>query len=354
MSTASKLKSQFNTAPVRLIAIKDIQVGERLRSINDSEVTKLVESMMELGQLAPIVVRKTPRSDMAYALVAGLHRLQAAQKVGHSEIQATIREPMETPAAEMVEIAENLVRFDLKPAERIAHTKPWKELYEAAHPATKHGAVGRKGKSAQNEHSSAAKHIAEKTGRGESSVRRDATIAKKLGKGVLAKLKGSTLDRDDKLKALCELPPLIVEVLVTKAQADEKVSAKKRLVEWKKNEGAKSEPAAEPESASPVNTESAEVDDAKSKPAASAEREIHAVKAAGAALAGEPLMPAAEPPNAVVRHMVNQLMNLPDDQRLHVLCLVIKATMKGKSLDAQYDWAEAINSAACLNGWKHQ
>ena len=47
--------------------------------------------------------------------------------------------------------------------------------------------------------------------------------------------------------------------------------------------------------------------------------------------------------------MIERLMRMRDDQRLKVLCAVIKTTMKSKSLDAQYSWAEAINEAACLN-----
>jgi ParB family transcriptional regulator, chromosome partitioning protein len=232
--------SKFESSPVRLISIADIHVGERLRALNADEVDKLATSMQAAGQLAPIVVRKTPRSDTAYALVAGLHRLQAAQKLGQDLIQAAIHEAMEPAAAEMAEITENLMRFDLSPAERIAHTDRWKALYEAEHPEVKHGSTGRgRGKSSQNEqsNSSAAEHIAENTERGASSVRRDMTIAKKLGKKLLAEITGTSLDKDAEMLALCELPPLLVKAIVAKAQAGEEVSAKKRLAEWEKSTG---------------------------------------------------------------------------------------------------------------------
>jgi hypothetical protein len=52
-----------------------------------------------------------------------------------------------------------------------------KELYEGRHPETKHG-VGRKGKSAQDEHSFV-KDTAEKTGKGSSTIRRAATRGKR-------------------------------------------------------------------------------------------------------------------------------------------------------------------------------
>jgi hypothetical protein len=55
--------------------------------------------------------------------------------------------------------------------------------------------------------------------------------------------------------------------------------------------------------------------------------------------------PTAEP----ITTMIKLLMEMPDDQRLNVLCAVIKVSMKGKSFDAQYSWAEAINHAACLD-----
>lgn len=145
---------------------------------------------------------------------------------------------MDPAAAEMMEITENLIRFDLSPAERIAHTARWKTLYETAHPETKHGATGKgRGKRSQNEISNApaaaAEHIAKNTGRGKSSVSRDTTISKKLGDELVNRIKGTSLDKDAEMLALCELPPEVVEVIVAKAQAGKKVSAKERLAEWK-------------------------------------------------------------------------------------------------------------------------
>lgn len=65
----------------------------------------------------------------------------------------------------------------------------------------------------------------------------------------------------------------------------------------------------------------------------------------------ETLSPTAEAPTAEpITTMIKRLMEMPDDQRLNVLCAVIKVSMKGKSFDAQYSWAEAINHAACLDG----
>jgi hypothetical protein len=44
---------------------------------------------------------------------------------------------------ELAEIDENLIRFDLTPAERAMHTRARKKVYERLHPETKHGAACR-------------------------------------------------------------------------------------------------------------------------------------------------------------------------------------------------------------------
>lgn len=74
-------------------------------------------------------------------------------------------------------------------------------------------------------------------------------------------------------------------------------------------------------------------------------RATEAAEAASAALAGEPLPP-AEPPVEPITTMIKWLMEMPDAERVHVLCKVIRASMRSKPLGEQCSWAEAINYAA--------
>jgi hypothetical protein len=66
-----------------------------------------------------------------------------------------------------------------KSAERAIHIAERKRLYEAIHPETKHGAVGRGGKKEPNS-GSFSDDTAKKTGRSKSSVKTDATRAKHI------------------------------------------------------------------------------------------------------------------------------------------------------------------------------
>jgi hypothetical protein len=261
MSTkASKNKLQSSTAPVRLIGIADIHVGDRLRGLNADEVNKIAESMASVGQLAPIIIRRSQKSgegtDLKYVLVAGLHRLKAAVKLGWERIQA--REFVATGAMaweqltvvgadELIEIDENLCRADLSPAERADHIGRRKAIYERANPTTKHGAAPGKaggGKKAKGTKlGSFAAATAKATGQSKTKIKRDAHRAKVLDR-LLDKINGTSLDKGAELDALCRLPEEEQEELVARAVAGEQVSAREVLAA--KKSGAKSEPGAAP------------------------------------------------------------------------------------------------------------
>jgi ParB-like chromosome segregation protein Spo0J len=65
------------------LRIAEIRVLSRKRGIDPANVDRLANSISSIGVIIPIVVR-TPLSDNndAYVLVAGLHRLEAAKKLG--------------------------------------------------------------------------------------------------------------------------------------------------------------------------------------------------------------------------------------------------------------------------------
>jgi len=102
----------------------DIVVGER-RRLDESALAPLMESMRAIGQQTPIAVRRVA-SDQ-YALVAGLHRLQACLRLGvwvSAEVFEDERE------ARLWEVSENLHRAELTVAERAAHVAEWIGLTE--------------------------------------------------------------------------------------------------------------------------------------------------------------------------------------------------------------------------------
>jgi uncharacterized ParB-like nuclease family protein len=203
------------------IAIADIVVAsERMRKLRPDVVDSLAESITRQGLLQPIIVR--PRGAKNYWLIAGRHRLAAVEKLGRNKIEAIVLDGLDADSALLAEIDENLVRADLSPAERALHIGKRKELYEKVHPQTKHGAVGRGGKSSQNENSFVA-DVAEKTGKGRSTVARDVTRANKVV--VLPDIIGTSLDEGSEIDALGKLPEGEQRKLAKRAKAGKKIKA---------------------------------------------------------------------------------------------------------------------------------
>jgi DNA modification methylase len=113
-------------------------VGWRART-DLGDMSGLVSSIAEIGQLQPIAVRKNGNG---MELVAGLRRLTACKEL-NLEVQAVVVQPEDELRELDMQLQENIRRknFDmLEIGEGLARRKP---LYEAAHPETKHGATGK-------------------------------------------------------------------------------------------------------------------------------------------------------------------------------------------------------------------
>jgi ParB-like chromosome segregation protein Spo0J len=97
---------------------------QRARGLDPVAVTRLAESMAELGLQTPITVRDDGEWPV---LVAGLHRLKAAEHLGWEKIDAIYLEGDERDAR-LWEISENLHRADLSAVERAEHIDEWRQL----------------------------------------------------------------------------------------------------------------------------------------------------------------------------------------------------------------------------------
>jgi N6-adenosine-specific RNA methylase IME4 len=214
----------------REIAISDIEIPrQRMRQLRPATVEELAESFGRRGQLQSIILRPKPRNG-GFVLVAGRHRVEAARKLGHDKIRAEVRDGLDADAALLAEIDENLIRADLSPAERAMHVGKRKELYENLHPETKHGGAPgkagggkRKDESRQLGESRFTKDAAQKTGKAERTIQRDAARAKIAN---LADVIGTSLDQGDELDALAKLPAHEQRKLAARAKAGERVTAK--------------------------------------------------------------------------------------------------------------------------------
>ena len=121
--------------PDRMVElISEIHVGKRRRPLNEVAVANITNSVRELGGIQNgITLRKGSvvvdgvTHDGVPILVAGLHRLEAARRLGHAEIPCRYVYCDEIDA-ELIEITENLHRNDLNALERAAQVAEWDRL----------------------------------------------------------------------------------------------------------------------------------------------------------------------------------------------------------------------------------
>lgn len=121
------------------ISIDEIRIKEGRRSLDTDHVRELADSIHELGLLNPITI------DSENTLIAGLHRLEAARRLGWKEVECSVSS-LDGLQAELAEIDENIIRSGLSPVEYGEILLRRKEIYEALHPETKNGGDRRSGK----------------------------------------------------------------------------------------------------------------------------------------------------------------------------------------------------------------
>lgn len=114
------------------IAISEIKINSGRRDASLSGINELARSISEVGLLNPITV------DPNHTLIAGLHRLEAAKRLGWTEIECAVC-GLEGLQAELAEIDENVVRTALSTIEYGELLERRKELYESLYPETKAG-----------------------------------------------------------------------------------------------------------------------------------------------------------------------------------------------------------------------
>ena len=190
------------------IPLNQIEVGDRLRTVDPSWVEFLAASIAERGQDTPVWVRKIGRTEK-YALIAGGHRIAALKEAGKEVAIASVIKATEAEA-QLLEIDENLIRRELTPLDRATFLARRKEVYEALYPETKHGAAPNGGKVANlgdfaNRFSEA---TAERLGVSERSIQRAVARYQALAADVRQTIAGTWLaESGSQLDELAKLTP---------------------------------------------------------------------------------------------------------------------------------------------------
>jgi hypothetical protein len=106
--------------------VNTIVIGKRLRAVDQENINNLAASMATIGLRTPITV-VVGGEDVR--LVSGLHRLQAAKKLGWTSIDAfEVMVETDDTTIRLWEISENLHRVDLTVQERAEHIAEWVRL----------------------------------------------------------------------------------------------------------------------------------------------------------------------------------------------------------------------------------
>jgi ParB family chromosome partitioning protein len=89
------------------------------RSFTEEALAELAESIRAKGVIQPLIVRRNPRRDGTFEIVAGERRWRAAQRAQLHELPVIVRDFDDTEVLE-VAIIENIQRADLNPVEEAA------------------------------------------------------------------------------------------------------------------------------------------------------------------------------------------------------------------------------------------
>jgi ParB family transcriptional regulator, chromosome partitioning protein len=190
--------------PLAMVSVSLVIEGTRLRPADDNQVEALMASIQDVGILNPITVYERQVivdriAEPGYGLVAGLHRLTAAKRLGMKEIPANIVTLGELER-QIAECDENLAGPRLTPSERALFTRRRKDAYEALHPETRNvterGGPGRGNKTSANlaDVLPYSADQAKRTGQSERVVQRDAERGEKIAEDVMAMIAGTKLD----------------------------------------------------------------------------------------------------------------------------------------------------------------
>jgi ParB family transcriptional regulator, chromosome partitioning protein len=202
------------------VPIADIEIGNRVRPLNEAKAQGLAEIFKSTEQLHPITLMLVGNQ---HRLVAGRHRIRAFEINGRPFIKAEIYQPeTDNPEAEirLYETVENLARGDLNALDRAAHVT---ELMAALHKI--HGETrGRpsKEKSAIVAPFSLSNEIADKMGLSKRTIFADAELFSGLSERSRKSIAGTKLaDNRAQLVLLSKEKPEDQKALLAILLADE-------------------------------------------------------------------------------------------------------------------------------------
>ncbi len=221
---------------------QSIDVGNRLRDLDEKTVLALMDAFERSGQRQPIEVYGKA-SDASVKLGAGGHRLEACRRLGIKVL--CFHYDGDDLDRQLCEIDENLIRSDLTPAYRALFLARRKEIYLVKHPETANGKIGngreklRQVGEATFETKRFTAATAEATGQKERTIQRDVERGEKISAMALHLLSGTRHDKGvtlDQIKRL-ETPQAQEQYARELIAADKAISAESKEIRTAKQAG---------------------------------------------------------------------------------------------------------------------
>lgn len=188
------------------IQLMDIEVGDRLRTVDREKVAALRASIELIGLRTPptVALWLDAEGDTHYHLVAGAHRLAALRLIQPEDdfVDAFVMDGDPDDAA-LWEIDENFARAELTDAQRADHHVRREEILK------RKGLVrsqGRPGKDAKSAPLSYADQAAGTLGVSKRTVQQDLQRGKNIAADVLSEVAGTSLDKGVVLDELARTP----------------------------------------------------------------------------------------------------------------------------------------------------
>ncbi|MCW1934093.1 ParB/RepB/Spo0J family partition protein [Pararhodobacter zhoushanensis] len=123
------------------VKIADVDTTGRMRPLSEAGVLSLLTSIEETGILKDAIhVRQKKGGQLV--LIAGGHRLEAAQRLGWDTIEAKVWADVTDDWAQLIEIDDNIAGAQLNPLDTAIFLAERKRIYEKLHPETKRGVAG--------------------------------------------------------------------------------------------------------------------------------------------------------------------------------------------------------------------
>lgn len=118
------------------IAVADVDTRDRLRPVSEAGVAALIASIEETGVMKDAIhVRQKKGGQLV--LIAGGHRLEAAKRLGWTEIEAKVWADVTDDWARLLEIDDNIAGAELTALDTAVFLAARKQVYERLHPETK-------------------------------------------------------------------------------------------------------------------------------------------------------------------------------------------------------------------------